>query len=87
MSSLSLRLEQEVHRRSLSQSELKMQKQQVSVMRSSEKALKQDISKLLDVRDDLESQNQELRRSEQHGSFSRAQTKRTKFLSESSDGT
>lgn len=59
---MSLRLEQEVHKRSLSQSELNMQNQQVLVMRSSEKALKQEINHLLDLKDDLESQSQELRR-------------------------
>lgn len=64
MTSLSARLEQEIHERNLSQSELKMQNQQVSVMRLSEKALKQEINHLLDIKDDLESQNQELRRSE-----------------------
>lgn len=65
VASLSSRLEQEIHRRNLSQSELKMQNQQVSVMRSSEKALKQEINHLLDLKDGMESQNQELRRFEQ----------------------
>lgn len=65
MSSLSSRLEQEIHERNLSQSELKMQNQQVAVMRSSEKGLKQEINHLLDTKDDLESQNQELRRFKQ----------------------
>lgn len=60
---LSLRLEQESHRRSLSQSELKMQNQQVSVLRSSEKQLKQELNHLLDVKQTLDKQNQELRRS------------------------
>lgn len=62
MTGLSSRLEQEIHERSLSQSELKIQNQQVSVMRSSEKALKQEINHLLDIKDDLETQSQELRR-------------------------
>lgn len=65
MTSLSSRLEQEIHERNLNQSELKMQNQQVSVMRSSEKALKQEINHLLDIKDDLESQSQELRRFKQ----------------------
>lgn len=65
VASLSSRLEQEIHKRNLSQSELKMQNQQVSVMRSSEKALKQEINHLLDLKDGMESQNQELRRFEQ----------------------
>uniref|UniRef100_A0A8D3B6A3 Rho-associated protein kinase 2 n=1 Tax=Scophthalmus maximus TaxID=52904 RepID=A0A8D3B6A3_SCOMX len=60
--SLSLRLEQEIHKRSLSQSELKMQNQQVSVLRSSEKQLKQEVNHLLDMKQILEKQNQELRR-------------------------
>nr|XP_046229147.1 rho-associated protein kinase 2-like isoform X2 [Scatophagus argus] len=62
---LSLRLEQEVHKRSLSQSDLKMQKQQVSVLRSSEKQLKQELNHLLDMKQALEKQNQELRREKQ----------------------
>lgn len=60
---LSLRLEQEIHKRGLSQSELKMQNQQVSVLRSSEKQLKQELNHLLDMKQVLEKQNQELRRS------------------------
>lgn len=59
---LSLRLEQESHKRSLSQSELKMQTQQVSVLRSSEKQLKQELNHLLDMKQTLDKQNQELRR-------------------------
>lgn len=59
---LSLRLEQERHKRSLSQSELKMQTQQVSVLRSSEKQLKQELNHLLDMKQTLDKQNQELRR-------------------------
>lgn len=78
MASLSSRLEQEIHKRNLSQSELKMQNQQVSVMRSSEKALKQEINHLLDFKDGMESQNQELRRFEQIRSN---EPKKTKKLS------
>lgn len=59
---LNLRLEQESHKRSLSQSELKMQNQQVSVLRSSEKQLKQELNHLLDMKQTLDKQNQELRR-------------------------
>ncbi|XP_051264129.1 rho-associated protein kinase 2b isoform X1 [Dicentrarchus labrax] len=62
---LSLRLEQEIHKRSLSQSDLKMQNQQVSVLRSSEKQLKQELNHLLDMKQALEKQNQELRREKQ----------------------
>ncbi|XP_049914885.1 rho-associated protein kinase 2-like isoform X2 [Epinephelus moara] len=63
--SLGLRLEQEVHKRSLSQSDLKMQNQQVSVLRTSEKQLKQELNHLLDMKQVLEKQNQELRREKQ----------------------
>lgn len=63
---LSLRLEQEIHKRSLSQSDLKIQNQQVSVLRSSEKQLKQEVNHLLDIKQVLEKQNQELRRSNTH---------------------
>lgn len=62
---LHLQLEQESHKRSLSQSELKVQNQQVSVLRSSEKQLKQELNHLLDTKQSLERQNQELRRSNQ----------------------
>lgn len=63
---LSQRLEQEIHKRTLSQSELKIQNQQVSVLRSSEKQLKQELNHLLDLKQVLEKQNQELRRSNTH---------------------
>ncbi|XP_029352907.1 rho-associated protein kinase 2-like isoform X1 [Echeneis naucrates] len=62
---LNLRLEQEIHKRSLSQSDLKMQNQQVLVLRSSEKQLKQELNHLLDMKQILEKQNQELRREKQ----------------------
>ncbi|XP_059211979.1 rho-associated protein kinase 2-like [Centropristis striata] len=62
---LSSRLEEEIHKRSLSQSDLKMQTQQVSVLRSSEKQLKQEVNHLLDMKQVLEKQNQELRREKQ----------------------
>ncbi|GAA6228818.1 rho-associated protein kinase 2-like isoform X2 [Lates japonicus] len=62
---LNSRLDQEIHKRSLSQSELKMQNQQVSVLRSSEKQLKQELNHLLEVKQLLEKQNQELRREKQ----------------------
>ncbi|XP_075940780.1 rho-associated protein kinase 2-like [Anarhichas minor] len=63
--SLSLRLDQEIHKRSMSQSDLKMQNQQVLVLCSSEKQLKQELNHLLDVKQVLEKQNQELRREKQ----------------------
>jgi len=61
--SLSLRLEQEIHKRSMSQSDLKMQNQQVLVLGSSEKQLKQELNHLLDMKQVLEKSNQALRRS------------------------
>lgn len=63
---LGLRLEQETQKRSLSQNELKLQSQQVSVLRSSEKQLKQEVNHLLDMKQMLEKQNQELHRSNTH---------------------
>ncbi|XP_054474136.1 rho-associated protein kinase 2-like isoform X1 [Anoplopoma fimbria] len=63
--SLSLRLEEEIHKRSMSQSDLKMQNQQVLVLRSSEKQLKQELNHLLDMKQVLEKQNKELRREKQ----------------------
>ncbi|XP_056283845.1 rho-associated protein kinase 2-like isoform X3 [Pseudoliparis swirei] len=60
--SLSLRLEQEIHKRSMSQSDLKMQNQQVLVLGSSEKQLKQELNHLLDMKQVLEKSNQALRR-------------------------
>ncbi|MEQ2210313.1 hypothetical protein XENOCAPTIV_011541 [Xenoophorus captivus] len=63
---LTLRLEQEIQKRSLSQTDLKAQKQQVSVLASSEKQLKQELNQLLDMKQSLEKQNQELSRSYCH---------------------
>lgn len=60
---LTLRLEQETRKRSLSQSDLKAQKQQVSALASSEKQLKQELNQLLDMKQNLEKQNQKLHRS------------------------
>ncbi|XP_056150984.1 rho-associated protein kinase 2-like [Lampris incognitus] len=62
---LNLRLEQEIQKRSLSQNDLKVQNQQVSLLRSSEKQLKQELNHLLDMKQSLEKQNQELRRERQ----------------------
>ncbi|XP_054910519.1 rho-associated protein kinase 2-like isoform X2 [Poeciliopsis prolifica] len=62
---LNHRLEQETRKRSLSQSDLKAQKQQVSALASSEKQLKQELNQLLDMKQSLEKQNQELRREKQ----------------------
>ncbi|KAK7940146.1 hypothetical protein WMY93_003472 [Mugilogobius chulae] len=63
--SLSSRLEQEVHSRSLSQAELKMQKQEVTVLTTSEKQLKQEVNHLLELKSALDKNNQELRREKQ----------------------
>uniref|UniRef100_M4AGT5 non-specific serine/threonine protein kinase n=1 Tax=Xiphophorus maculatus TaxID=8083 RepID=M4AGT5_XIPMA len=62
---LTLRLEQETRKRSLSQSDLKAQKQQVSALASSEKQLKQELNQLLDMKQSLEKQNQKLHREKQ----------------------
>ncbi|XP_057678976.1 rho-associated protein kinase 2-like isoform X5 [Corythoichthys intestinalis] len=62
---LSLRLDQEVHRRSLAQSDLKMEKQQVTVLHTSEKQLKQELNQLLEIKQVLDKQNQEMRREKQ----------------------
>ncbi|XP_047429853.1 rho-associated protein kinase 1-like isoform X2 [Mugil cephalus] len=62
---LTLRLEQEIQKRTLTQSDLKMQNQQVSALRSSEKQLKQEVNQLLDMKQVLEKQNQELCREKQ----------------------
>ncbi|KAK5879947.1 hypothetical protein CesoFtcFv8_023020 [Champsocephalus esox] len=63
--SLSLRLEEEIHKRSMTQSDLKMQNQQVSVLSSSEKQLKQELNHLLEMKQIMEKQIQELRRERQ----------------------
>lgn len=61
---LTLRLEQETQKRNLMQNDLKMQNQQVSALRSSEKQFKQDLNHLKDMKQILDKQNQELRRSD-----------------------
>uniref|UniRef100_A0AAR2JJ64 non-specific serine/threonine protein kinase n=1 Tax=Pygocentrus nattereri TaxID=42514 RepID=A0AAR2JJ64_PYGNA len=57
---LSLRIEQEIQKRSLTQNDLKVQNQQLSTLRTSEKQLKQEINHLLDIKRSLEKQNTEL---------------------------
>ncbi|KAJ7988069.1 hypothetical protein DPEC_G00319810 [Dallia pectoralis] len=59
---LSLCVEQEMQIRKLSQNDLKAQNQHVTSLLSSEKQLKQELNHLLDVKQSLEKQNQELRR-------------------------
>uniref|UniRef100_A0A4W5MLT0 non-specific serine/threonine protein kinase n=1 Tax=Hucho hucho TaxID=62062 RepID=A0A4W5MLT0_9TELE len=62
---LSLGMEQEEQKRRLSQNDLKAQNKQVTALRSSEKQLKQELNHLLDMKQSLEKQNQELRRERQ----------------------
>ncbi|XP_036003220.1 rho-associated protein kinase 2 isoform X3 [Fundulus heteroclitus] len=62
---LTLRLEQEIQKRSTIQTDLKAQKQQVSKLASSEKELKQELNQLLEIKQSLEKQNQELCREKQ----------------------
>ncbi|GAA6075689.1 rho-associated protein kinase 2-like isoform X1 [Tachysurus ichikawai] len=59
---LTVRVEQEMQRRNLSQADLKVQKQEVSMLRTSEKQLKQELNHLLELKLSIEKQNQELRR-------------------------
>uniref|UniRef100_A0AAQ6AE13 Rho-associated protein kinase 2 n=1 Tax=Amphiprion ocellaris TaxID=80972 RepID=A0AAQ6AE13_AMPOC len=56
---------QETQKRSLTQNDLKAQNQQLNVLRTSEKQLKQETNHLLDIRRSLEKQNQELRKERQ----------------------
>ena len=62
LDSLSLRVEQESQRRSLSQRDLREQTQAVQTLRSSEKKLQLEVSTLTDFKVSLEKTNQELRR-------------------------
>lgn len=60
---LTLKIEQETQKRNLTQNDLKAQNQQLSILRTSEKQLKQETNHLLDIKRSLEKQNQELRKS------------------------
>lgn len=60
---LTLKIEQETQKRSLTQNDLKAQNQQLNSLRTSEKQLKQEANHLLDIKRSLEKQNQELRKS------------------------
>uniref|UniRef100_A0A8C5AK53 Rho-associated protein kinase n=1 Tax=Gadus morhua TaxID=8049 RepID=A0A8C5AK53_GADMO len=62
---VTVRLEQEMQRRGLSQKELAVQSQQVSGLRGSEKQLKQELNHLLGLQQSLDTHNQELRREKQ----------------------
>jgi len=62
----SLKIEQEVQKRTLTQNDLKVQNQQLSTLRTSEKQLKQEINHLLEIKRSLEKQNMELRKYATH---------------------
>lgn len=59
---LSLKIEQETQKRSLTQNDLKMQTQQVNSLKMSEKQLKQEINHLVETKLSLEKQIGELRK-------------------------
>ncbi|XP_026079631.1 rho-associated protein kinase 2-like isoform X3 [Carassius auratus] len=61
----SLKIEQEVQKRTLTQNDLKVQNQQLSTLRTSEKQLKQETNHLLEIKRSLEKQNMELRKERQ----------------------
>uniref|UniRef100_A0A672PZH8 non-specific serine/threonine protein kinase n=1 Tax=Sinocyclocheilus grahami TaxID=75366 RepID=A0A672PZH8_SINGR len=63
---LSLKIEQEIQKRALTQNDLKVQNQQLSTLRTSEKQLKQEINHLLEIKRSLEKQNMELRKYAMH---------------------
>ncbi|CAF99028.1 unnamed protein product, partial [Tetraodon nigroviridis] len=65
MKNMTLKIEQETQKRSLTQNDLKAQNQQLSSLRTSEKQLKQEMNHLLDIKRSLEKQNQELRKERQ----------------------
>ncbi|KAF7710791.1 rho-associated protein kinase 2 isoform X4 [Silurus meridionalis] len=62
---LSLKIEQEVQKRNLTQNDLKVQNQQLSTIKTSEKQLKQEINHLLEIKRSLEKQIMELRKERQ----------------------
>ncbi|MEQ2187135.1 hypothetical protein GOODEAATRI_001476, partial [Goodea atripinnis] len=59
---LTLKIEQETQKRNLTVNDLKAQNQQLNILRTSEKQLKQETNHLLDIKRSLEKQNQELRK-------------------------
>ncbi|KAG1963763.1 rho-associated protein kinase [Pimephales promelas] len=59
---LSVRVQQETQRKTLCQNDLKVQREEISTLRSSEKQLKQELNHLLELKLSLEKLNQELRR-------------------------
>uniref|UniRef100_A0A8C9VZC2 non-specific serine/threonine protein kinase n=1 Tax=Scleropages formosus TaxID=113540 RepID=A0A8C9VZC2_SCLFO len=70
---LTLKIEQETQKRSLMQNDLKAQKQQVNALRMSEKQLKQEVNHLLEIKQSLEKQNQELQRQDADGQMKELQ--------------
>uniref|UniRef100_A0A670HVI6 non-specific serine/threonine protein kinase n=1 Tax=Podarcis muralis TaxID=64176 RepID=A0A670HVI6_PODMU len=62
---LTLKIEQETQKRSLTQNDLKMQTQNVNALKMSEKQLKQENNHLLEIKLSLEKQNNELRKERQ----------------------
>ncbi|XP_069462063.1 rho-associated protein kinase 2 isoform X2 [Ambystoma mexicanum] len=62
---LTLKIEQETQKRSLTQNDLKMQVQQVNTLKMSEKQLKQEVNHLMEIKLSLEKQNGELRKERQ----------------------
>lgn len=59
---LTLKIEQETQKRCLTQNDLKMQTQQVNALKVTEKQLKQENNHLLEIKLNLEKQNNELRK-------------------------
>uniref|UniRef100_A0A8C7YL07 non-specific serine/threonine protein kinase n=1 Tax=Oryzias sinensis TaxID=183150 RepID=A0A8C7YL07_9TELE len=56
---LTLKIEQETQKRNLTQNDLKAQNQQLSILRTSEKQLKQETNHLLDIKRSLEKERQD----------------------------
>ncbi|KAG8445650.1 hypothetical protein GDO86_010436 [Hymenochirus boettgeri] len=59
---MTLKTEQEAQKRSLTQNDLKVQIQQVNILKMSEKQLKQEINHLTEIKLNMEKQNNELRK-------------------------
>lgn len=59
---LTVRAQQETQKKNLCQADLKVQRQEISTLRSSEKQLKQEVNHQLELKLSLEKHNQELRR-------------------------
>uniref|UniRef100_A0A8C7R7Y0 non-specific serine/threonine protein kinase n=1 Tax=Oncorhynchus mykiss TaxID=8022 RepID=A0A8C7R7Y0_ONCMY len=70
---LTLKIEQETQKRSLTQNDLKAQNQQLNTLRTSEKQLKQEANHLLEIKRSLEKQNQELRKQDSDGQMKELQ--------------